>query len=61
MRRAYIVVEAQPEASHLINGYFSRFTTDKVLDFLKRLDRKVTIQISRHKRGEPDREVAFAF
>src|SRR5579859_2361208 len=35
----------QPEASHLMNGHYSRFTTDKLLDFLKRLDRKVTIQI----------------
>jgi hypothetical protein len=26
-----------------------RFTTDKLLSFLKRLDRKVTIQISPHR------------
>lgn len=43
----------QPEVSHLVNGHFSRFTTDKLLDFLKKLDRKVTIQISEHKEGEP--------
>lgn len=43
----------QPEVSHLMNGHFSRFTTDKLLDFLKRLDRKVTIQISLRKSGEP--------
>ena len=36
----------QPEVSHLMNGHFSRFTTDKLLDFLRRLDRKVTIRIS---------------
>jgi predicted XRE-type DNA-binding protein len=47
----------QPEVSHLMNGHFSRFTTDKLLDFLKRLDRKVTIQISPHKPGEPFQEV----
>ena len=35
---------AQPDVSHLMNGHFSRFTTDKLLDFLKRLDRKVTIE-----------------
>lgn len=51
---------SQPEVSHLMNGHFSRFTTDKLLDFLKRLDRKVTIQISLHKPGEPYQEVAFA-
>jgi predicted XRE-type DNA-binding protein len=45
---------AQPEVSHLMNG---RFTTDKLLDFLKRLDRKVTIEVSRHHKGEPYQEV----
>jgi predicted XRE-type DNA-binding protein len=47
----------QPEVSHLMNGHFSRFTTDKLLEFLKRLDRKVTIRISPHKPGEPYQEV----
>ena len=50
----------QPEVSHLMNGHFNRFTTDKMLDFLKRLDRKVTIRISPHKPGEPYQEVGFA-
>jgi predicted XRE-type DNA-binding protein len=49
----------QPEVSHLMNGHFNRFTTDKLLDFLKRLDRKVTIQISPHKPGEPYQEIGF--
>jgi predicted XRE-type DNA-binding protein len=49
----------QPEVSHLMNGHFSRFTADKLLDFLKRLDQKVTIQISPHKPGEPYQEVGF--
>jgi predicted XRE-type DNA-binding protein len=49
----------QPEVSHLMNGHFNRFTTDKLLDFLKRLDRKVTISISPHKPGEPYQEVGF--
>ena len=51
---------AQPDVSHLMNGHFSRFTTDKLLDFLKRLDQKVTIQISHHREGEPYQEVTFA-
>jgi hypothetical protein len=42
-----------------MNGHFSRFTTDKLLDFLKRLDQKVTIQISAHKHGEPYQEIGF--
>src|SRR5947209_80427 len=49
----------QPEVSHLMNGHFSRFTTDKLLDFLKRLERKVTIRISLHKSGEPYQEIGF--
>ncbi len=49
----------QPEVSHLMNGHFSRFTADKLFDFLKRLDQKVTIQISPHKPGEPFQEVGF--
>src|SRR6185369_2532749 len=44
---------AQPDVSHLMNGHYSRFTTDKLLDFLKRLNRKVTIRISPHRAGEP--------
>lgn len=49
----------QAEVSHLMNGHFSRFSTDKLLDFLKRLEHKVTIEISPHKQGEPYHQVAF--
>lgn len=51
---------AQPDVSHLMNGHFSRFTTDKLLDFLKRLDHKVTIEVSRHNEGEPYQQVTIA-
>lgn len=57
---ASILGIAQPDVSHLMNGHFSRFTTDKLLDFLKRLDRKVTIQVSRLHKGEPYLQVTFA-
>jgi predicted XRE-type DNA-binding protein len=50
----------QPEVSHLLNGHFSRFTTDKLLDFLRKLDKKVTIRISSHKPGEPYQEIGFS-
>jgi predicted XRE-type DNA-binding protein len=49
----------QPEVSHLMNGHFNRFTTDKLLEFLRRLDRKVTIRITPHKPGEPYQEIGF--
>ena len=51
---------AQSDVSHLMNGHFSRFTTDKLLDFLRRLGRKVTIEVSPHHKGEPYQEVTFA-
>jgi len=50
---------AQSDVSHLMNGHFSRFTTDKLLDFLRRLGRKVTIEVSPHRKGEPYQEVTF--
>jgi predicted XRE-type DNA-binding protein len=56
---AEILGIAQPDVSHLMNGHFSRFTTDKLLDFLKRLDRKVRIEVSRRHRGEPYQQVTF--
>ena len=51
---------AQPDVSHLMNGHFSRFTTDKLLEFLRRLNQKVTIEISPHLAGEPFHKVAFS-
>jgi predicted XRE-type DNA-binding protein len=56
---ARILGIAQSDVSHLMNGHFSRFTTDKLLDFLKRLDQKVLIEVSRHRAGEPYQQVTF--
>ena len=33
---------SQPEVSHLMNGEFQRFSEDKLLIFLKRLDPEIT-------------------
>jgi predicted XRE-type DNA-binding protein len=57
---AAVLGVARPDVSHLMNGHFSRFTTDKLLEFLKRLDRKVRIEVSRHHKGEPYKQVTFA-
>src|SRR3970282_3003602 len=51
---------AQSDVSHLMNGHYSRFTTDKLLDFLKRLDRKGTIRIAPRKAGEPFQRISLA-
>lgn len=57
---ARILGIAQPDVSHLMNGHFSRFTTEKLLDFLKRLDQKVIIQVSPRYKDEPYQQVIFA-
>ena len=31
---AHLLSIAQPDVSHLMNGHYSRFTADKLLDFL---------------------------
>jgi predicted XRE-type DNA-binding protein len=53
---ASILGIAQSDVSHLMNGHFSRFTTDKLLDFLRRLDRKVTIEVSPCHRVNPTKK-----
>ena len=57
---ASILGIAQSDVSHLMNGHFSRFTTDKLLDFLRQLGRKVIIEASPHHKGEPYQEVISA-
>ncbi len=57
---ANLLALKQAEVSHLLNGHFNRFTTDKLLDFLKRLDQKVIIQVSHHHEGESYQQVIFA-
>jgi predicted XRE-type DNA-binding protein len=56
---ASLVGIKQLEVSHLMNGHFSRFTTDKLLELLKRLDQTVSIRIRPHRPGEPYHEVGF--
>ena len=43
----------QPEISALMRAKFSRFSQERLIVFLNKLDRKVTIQISRHRGKEP--------
>ena len=49
----------QAEVSHLLNGHYSRFSIEKLIDFLKPLNQKVTIKISPHREGEPYQNIAF--
>lgn len=57
---ARILGIAQSDVSHLMNGHFSRFTADKLLDFLRRLGQKVNIEVSPHHKGEPYQRVISA-
>lgn len=50
----------QPEVSALLNAKFHRFSQERLISFLNKLDLKVTIQISQHKPGEPYQEVGLA-
>lgn len=42
----------QSEVSHLMNGRFNRFSEGKLLGFLKKLDREVTILITKADRSQ---------
>ncbi len=50
----------QPEVSALLNAKFHRFSQERLIGFLNKLDLKVTIQISPHKPGEPYQTLELA-
>ncbi len=50
----------QPEVSAIMCAKFSRFSQERLIAFLNKLNQKVTIQVSRHYKGEPYQQVTFA-
>jgi predicted XRE-type DNA-binding protein len=50
----------QPEISAIMRAKFQRFSQERLIGFLNRLNQKVTIQVSRHRKGEPFQQVTFA-
>jgi predicted XRE-type DNA-binding protein len=50
----------QAEVSKLMNGQYHLFSEGRLFAFLKRLEQKVTIQVSRHRGHEPYQQVVFA-
>jgi predicted XRE-type DNA-binding protein len=50
----------QPEVSAIMRAKFSRFSQERLIGFLNKLEQKVTIQVSRHRRGEPYQQVTVA-
>ena len=49
----------QPEVSAIMRAKFSRFSQERLIGFLNKLNQKVTIQISRRRRGEPYQQVTI--
>lgn len=49
----------QPEVSAIMCAKFHRFSQERLIGFLNKLDRKVIIHVSRHHEGEPFQQVDF--
>ena len=49
----------QPEVSAIMRAKFSRFSQERLIGFLNKLNQKVTIQVSRRRRGEPYQQVTI--
>ncbi len=50
----------QPEISAIMRAKFSRFSQERLIGFLNKLNQKVIIQISDHQKGETYQQVTFA-
>ncbi len=49
----------QTEVSHLMNAQYHRISEARLMAFLNKLDRKVTVQVSRRRKNEPLQEVVL--
>lgn len=50
----------QPEVSNLMNGRYTLFSQERLFGFLNNLDRKITVQVTRRRKGESLQEVVLA-
>jgi len=50
----------QSEVSKLVNGQYHLFAEGRLFAFLKRLEQKITIHVSRRQKGEPYQSVTLA-
>ena len=50
----------QPDVSAIMRAKFSRFSQERLIGFLNKLEQKVTIHVSRHHGGEPYQQVMVA-
>ncbi len=49
----------QAEVSKLMNGQYHLFAEGRLFAFLKRLEQKIMIQVSHHRKGEPYQRVTL--
>ena len=47
----------QPDVSAIMRAKVRRFSQERLIGFLNKLEQKVTIHVSRHHRGEPYQQV----
>ena len=47
----------QPDVSAIMRAKFRRFSQERLIGFLNKLEQKVTTHVSRHHRGEPYQQV----
>jgi predicted XRE-type DNA-binding protein len=50
----------QPEVSAIMCAKFGRFSQERLIGFLNRLNQRVTIEVSRHKKGQSYQQVRIA-
>lgn len=50
----------QPDVSAIMRATFRRFSQERLIRLLNKLEQKVTIHVSRHHRGEPYQQVMVA-
>lgn len=50
----------QPEVSAIMRARFRKFSQERLIGFLNKLNQKVTIQVSRRRKGEPYQQVTVA-
>lgn len=50
----------QPEVSAIMRAKFRRFSQERLIGFLNKLEQKVTIQVSHHRKGERYQQVTVA-
>ena len=49
----------QPEVSNLMNGRYTLFSQERLFAFLNRLDRKVTVLVTRRRKGDSLQDVVL--